>query len=40
MGSGKDLGGVEEGETVIRIYDVRKKNLFSIKGGESEAQKY
>ena len=29
---GKEPGGVEGGETVIRIYYVRKKNLFSIKG--------
>ena len=27
----EELGGVEGGETIIRIYYLRKKNLFSIK---------
>lgn len=30
-GGGKELGGAEGGETIIRIYYVRKK-IFSIKG--------
>lgn len=31
-GLGEELGGVEGGVIMIRIYYVRKKNLFSIKG--------
>lgn len=30
-GGGKELRGVEGGETVISIYYMRKKNLLSIK---------
>ena len=28
---GKELGGVEEGETVIRIYYVREESIFNNK---------
>lgn len=28
-GSGKELGGVEEGETAIRTYCMRKKSIFN-----------
>lgn len=34
MGGEEELGEAEDGETVIRIYYRRKKNLFSIKGEE------
>lgn len=30
-GCREELGGVEGGETVIRIYNVRKRNLFPMK---------
>lgn len=31
-GGGEEWGDVEGGETIIRIYVIREKNLFSIKG--------
>jgi hypothetical protein len=36
----KELGGVEGGEIVIRIYYVRKKNLLSTKGKREKLQSY
>lgn len=34
---GKKLGGVEEGEIIIRLYYVRKKSFFQSKEKEKKA---
>lgn len=40
LDGGGDLGGVDEGETIIKTYCARKKNRFSMKGELQKQRRY
>lgn len=40
MGGGEVLGGEEEGEAIIRIYYLRKKAIFNVRGKNQQENKW